>query len=599
MVMPPLITLKKITAGFGHPELFKNLELSVKHGERIALIGRNGSGKSTLLKIIAGVQQADLGERFIKPGTTVAYLDQENNFLSNITPHSYITNIQKQNGVDKNYLVEQFLSDAKILPNDKISNLSGGEMRRLSLAGVLIQNPNLLLLDEPTNHLDLASIGWLEKAIVNFKGAIIFISHDRTFLKNLSTSVLWLDRGGIHKLDKNYLYFEEWADKLLKIEAEDIANLDKLIEKETGWSHQGISARRKRNQGRLRRLEMLRQERKERRSIHVMDKIESYSKQLSGKIVAELREVSKHFNNETIIENFSVRITRGERIGVIGPNGAGKTTLLKLLTKEIKPDHGSVRLGTNIDCITFDQNRITLNPDATLWETLCESGGDHINVQGVPKHIVGYLQKFMFNPGQARSPVKSLSGGEKNRLMLAKFIAKPSNLMILDEPTNDLDFETLDLLEEMLSEYNGTIILVSHDRDFLDRIVTSTFVLEGDGRIQIFVGGYSEYSKQKRSSNQSLNKKNKIRNNTKFKSKTSAPQSAKLSYADKRELETITVQIKNLEKEIYALNNVLVSEKKNKQKIHQASHDLGEKIKILEKKENRWLELELLKEKKP
>ena len=592
---PPLITLKNLTTGFGHPELFINLELFVRKGDRIALVGRNGSGKSTLLKILAGICEFDIGERSLQSGVSIAYLSQTLDISNYQTAKDYLLKNMDGNAVREPHLVEQALSISSILPNNRMTDLSGGERQRLAVAGAITQNPDILLLDEPTNHLDINAIEWLEKIVLGFTGSIVVVSHDRQFLNNVSKSILWLDRGVIQRLDRNYRYFEEWAEMLIKQEADDTVKLDRFIDKETEWSREGISARRRRNQGRMRRLEALRHEQRERRVTVSMEKLETYTTKNSGKLVLEICNVSKGFNNLSVIKNFSARIMRGDRIGIIGSNGAGKSTLLKILNNQIAPDQGSIRRGSNIDLISFDQNREALNPEATLWETLCDAGGDQIEVHGSPRHIIGYLQQFLFDPSQARSPVKSLSGGEKNRLMLAKFLAKPSNLMILDEPTNDLDLETLDLLQEMLSEYNGTIALVSHDRDFLDRIVTSTFVFEGDGHIGIYPGGFSDYLHQKKSSSQQpmevkvkIKKKkpdNDIRKRT----------PGKLKYAEKRELVVIQEEIEKLEKEISGLNLQLNEEQENSRKLYELSNELGKKMRALEKKETRWLELELIK----
>jgi len=592
---PPLITLKNLTTGFGHHELFINLELFVRKGDRIALVGRNGSGKSTLLEILAGIREFDIGERTLQSGVSITYLSQNLHLLKEQTAKDYLLETMDRNAAREPHLIAQALSISAILPNNSMVDLSGGERQRLAVAGAIIQNPDVLLLDEPTNHLDINTIEWLEKIVLDFTGAIVVVSHDRQFLNNVSKSVLWLDRGVVQRLDRNYAYFEEWAEKLIRLEADNAVKLDRFIEKETAWSREGISARRKRNQGRMRRLEALRHERRERRVADTMEKLETYTTKNSGRLVLELCNVSKRFGNHSVIKNFSARIMRGNRIGIIGSNGVGKSTLLKILNKQIVPDQGSIRLGSNIDAISFDQNRACLNPEATLWETLCDAGGDQIEVHGSPRHIIGYLQQFLFDSGQARSPVQSLSGGEKNRLILAKFLAKPSNLMILDEPTNDLDLETLDLLQEMLFEYKGTIVLVSHDRDFLDRIVTSTFVFEGDGHIGIYPGGFSDYLHQKKSdSQQRIEAKSR---NQRKKSEHDLKQRTlgRLKYAEKRELIVIQEEIKKLEKEISSLNRRLNKEQENSRKLYELSDALGKKMKTLENKETRWLELELIK----
>ncbi len=591
----PILALRGLSAGFGNPVLFENLDVYVAAGDRIALVGRNGSGKSTLLKIFAGLQQGDGGERFVQPGTRVAYLGQDVDLSNHATVGDFV---ESQLGADDSatsYMVEAVLSEVEMPSSTPTTSLSGGEARRVALAGVLVQDPDVLFLDEPTNHLDIKAIEWLEDRLNQFSGAIVTVSHDRAFLRRLSRVTLWLDRGKIHRLEKGYQHFDEWSEKIMELQAEDTAKLDKLIAEETRWSREGISARRTRNQGRLRRLYSLRDERQSRIAVQNMVALETEASKTSGKLVADVSGISKAFNDLCLISGFSTRIMRGDRIGIIGPNGAGKTTLLKMLTGNLEPDSGTVRLGTNLDILTFDQTRSHLDPEATLWDTLCDTGGDQINVRGRPKHVVGYLKEFLFHPGQARSPVKSLSGGEKNRLLLAKHLAKPSNLMILDEPTNDLDLETLDLLQEMLAEYEGTILLVSHDRDFLDRVVTSTIVLEGDGVIEEYPGGYSDYLTQKKS----VKKAKLQKNSTKvpiLTPKSPKKTAGRMSYKDRRELEEIPKRMEEMEAQIVTLNSEMASAGSNIDKIHRLSEQLGTLTSELATAEERWLELEALRE---
>jgi len=594
-VAPPILALRDVSAGFGDPVLFEHLDVYVAPGERIALVGRNGSGKSTLLKIFAGLIQADGGERFVQPGTRVAYLGQDVDLSGHDTVADYVeSRIDNHDGAAR-YLVDAALSEFGISPTSSVRGLSGGEMRRVALAGVLVQDPDVLLLDEPTNHLDISAIELLEERLKQFSGAIVTVSHDRTFLRHLSRVTLWLDRGKIHRLEKGYQHFDEWSEKITALAAEDTAKLDKLIADETRWSREGISARRTRNQGRLRRLYALREERQSRIGNQNMAALEAETSKASGKLVAEAIGISKAYGEVNLIDGFSTRIIRGDRIGIIGPNGAGKTTLLKILTGELEPDSGSVRLGTNLDILTFDQTRSYLDPEATLWDTLCDSGGDQINVRGRPKHVVGYLKEFLFHPGQARSPVKSLSGGEKNRLLLAKHLARPSNMMILDEPTNDLDLETLDLLQEMLGEYDGTVLLVSHDRDFLDRVVTSTIVLEGMGRVEEYPGGYSDYLDQRKAVARSVSEANGPKPSLPSKARPKK-KTGRLSYNDKRELEEIPKRIDALETRISALNDDLAGAGGDGDKIRYLSQQLGEATSECAAAEERWLALEMLRE---
>jgi len=591
----PILALKGISAGFGDPMLFKNLNAHVARGDRIALVGRNGSGKSTLLKIFAGLQHEDEGDVFVQPGTRVAYLGQDVDLASYKTVGEFVEQQISADDSATSYLVDAVLSEVQLSGSALTAGLSGGEKRRVALAGVLVQDPDVLLLDEPTNHLDISAIEWLEERLNQYSGAIVTVSHDRAFLRHLSRVTLWLDRGKIHRLEKGYQHFDEWSETIISQEAENTAKLDKLISDETRWSREGISARRTRNQGRLRRLYTLREERQSRTAIKNMNGLESGLSKTSGKLVAEVSNISKSYGDVTLIDGFSTRILRGDRIGIIGPNGAGKTTLLKMLTGDLSPDSGAVRLGTNLDILTFDQSRSVLDPEATLWDTLCDTGGDQINVRGQAKHVIGYLKEFLFHPGQARSPVKSLSGGEKNRLLLAKHLAKPSNLMILDEPTNDLDLETLDLLQEMLGDYEGTVLLVSHDRDFLDRVVTSTIVLEGHGQVEEYPGGYSDYQDQRKRMDDSDTGKKAESSLTPTKGQPKK-KAGRLSYNDKRELGKIPSRIEEIEKRIAQLNDQLTAAATDGEQVRLLSQQLGDATTELGGIEERWLELETLRE---
>jgi len=594
-VAPPILALRGVSAGFGDPALFEGLDVHVGPRDRIALVGRNGSGKSTLLKIFAGIQQSDGGERFMQPGTRVAYLGQEVDLSGHKAVVDYVASRIAGGDESSRYLVDTILSEVQIPGAASPSSLSGGERRRVALAGVLVQDPDVLFLDEPTNHLDLDAIEWLEDRLNQFSGALVMVSHDRAFLRRLSRVTLWLDRGKIHRLEKGYQHFDEWSERILEQQAEDTAKLDKLIAEETRWSREGISARRTRNQGRLRRLYALRDERQSHTSVENMVALEADSSRTSGRLVAEVSDISKSFGDICLISGFSTRIMRGDRVGIIGPNGAGKTTLLRILTGDLLPDSGSVRLGTNLDILTFDQNRSDLDPEATLWESLCESGGDQIDVRGKSKHIVGYLKEFLFHPGQARSPVKSLSGGEKNRLLLAKHLAKPSNVMILDEPTNDLDLETLDLLQEMLADYDGTVLLVSHDRDFLDRVVSSTIVLEGHGKLQEYPGGYSDYLRQRKA----IARDGDVFSEEKSSSSRSGKptkKSQRMSYKDKRLLEELPTRIDLLQADIKRLHVELGRAGQDGIRIRELSEALAVAMQELATAEENWLRLELLRE---
>lgn len=542
--------------------------------------------------------EPDGGTRFVQPGTQISYLSQSVDFANHATLQDYVSSGLSSAQSDATYLADAALYDVGLDPHRATQGLSGGEARRAAVAQALVGEPDVLLLDEPTNHLDISVIEWLEETLADFRGAIVTVSHDRAFLRRLSRAILWLDRGRVHRHEKGFATFDDWSETLLAQEAVSTAKLDKLIAEETRWSREGISARRTRNQGRLRRLGDLRQERQNRPRLENMTDLKTDSSQKSGRLVSELVEVSKSYGDKTIISDFSTRLMRGDRVGIIGPNGAGKTTLLKMMSGDLAPDSGSVRLGTNIESLVFDQNRDALDPEATLWDTLADSGGDSISVLGEPRHVVGYLRDFLFHPKQARSPVKSLSGGEKNRLLLAKHLARPSNLLILDEPTNDLDMETLDLLQEMLADYKGTIILVSHDRDFIDRVVTSTIVLEPDGEITEYAGGYSDYLLQKKQA-QTVDtdvKTASSKSSSQGSDTKQAKRSSRMSFKDKRELELLPGRIAELEQEISGLNGKLSKNNVSTEDIIELSARLGTLSDELATNEERWLELEMIRD---
>ncbi len=595
---PPILSLQDVSATFISPPLFIGLSIEIAQSDRIALVGRNGSGKSTLLKMIAGLTELDEGKRFVQPGTRITYLSQSVDFGKYKNLRNYVSAGLSIDQAEAIYLSESMLNELGLDPSDSPENLSGGEARRAAIANALVSNPDVLLLDEPTNHLDIDTIEWLEKKLVNFRGAIVTVSHDRAFLSRLSKAIFWIDRGQVHRHEKGFENFYKWSESLRKQEALSTAKLEKLISNETKWSREGISARRTRNQGRLRRLYNLRQERKNRPTAQTMSKLKAGSELSSGRLVSELIDVSKNFGKTIIVNKFSTRLMRGDRVGIIGPNGVGKTTLLKLLSGSLEPDSGQIRNGTNIESIIIDQKRETLDLNKTLWDTLADSGGDQINVLGHPRHVVGYLRDFLFHEKQARSPVGSLSGGEKNRLLLAKHLARPSNLMILDEPTNDLDMETLDLLQEMLADYKGTIILVSHDRDFIDQVVTSTIVFEGFGKVTEYAGGYSDYISQKKNRNTLI--VNEGKKQTKIASLNSdrpaKNTSNRMSYKEKRELELLPIKITKFEREIASLNQEISNAGLSILELQKLSDELEEKTRSLAQSEERWIELALLEE---
>ena len=496
---PPVLALKNAHLRIGRQELFTGLDAMLGRGDRVCLVGRNGSGKSTLLRVLAGLTDLDSGEVFTQPRVTIAYLPQEPQLPQAATLADLVLPglPEAERSDAARYRADILLADLGMDPERTPKGLSGGEIRRVSLARALVAEPEVLLLDEPTNHLDLPTIEWLEERLAAFNGSFVVISHDRRFLTRLSTRTWWLDRGTLRSSESGYAGFEEWSGQVLAAEEAEIHRLDKRLEAETHWLHRGVTARRKRNMGRLRNLQDLRQQRRQLIAPPGTVKLPGGSPALSGRLVIEAEGVSKSFAGRTVLEPFSTRILRGDRVGVLGPNGAGKTTLLRLLTGELDPDSGTVRLGTGLEIARFDQQRGQLDPELTPWDILCPHGGDRVSVHGESRHVVGYLRDFLFRDEQARQPVKALSGGERSRLLLAKILAQPANLLILDEPTNDLDIETLDLLEELLADHPGTLLLVSHDRDFVDRLVSSTIVFEGVGRAREYAGGYSDWLRQR------------------------------------------------------------------------------------------------------
>src|SRR5690349_198884 len=496
MAPAPLLTLAGIKYHLGGQPILDGVDLAIAPGERLSLVGRNGAGKSTLLRILAGEPIADGGTRFLQPGTTVATLPQEPDFAGHASVAHYVASALPQSQGVADYRVEALLAEMKLEGTRVPNSLSGGEARRAALARVLVAEPDVMLLDEPTNHLDLPTIEWLEEKLLGWKGAYVLVSHDRRFLANLARAVLWLDRGIVRRLDKDYAAFEGWSTEILEREATERHKLDRLIERETEWAGKSIRARRTRNEGRLCALTELRKQRRQQIGPTGRATIEVGTAEQSGTLAITARNISKRFGERAIVENFSTRIFRRDRIGLIGPNGAGKTTLLRMLIGELEPDTGSVKLGANLVPVVIDQKRIALDPDKTPWEILADRN-DHLLVRGRQMHVMSYLREYLFRDEQARQPVRTLSGGERNRLLLAKALAAPSNLLVLDEPTNDLDADTLDLLQEALSDYDGSVLLVSHDRDFLDRLVTSTIAMEGDGTAIEYAGGYSDYVVQR------------------------------------------------------------------------------------------------------
>jgi ABC transport system ATP-binding/permease protein len=491
---PPLLNLDGIRLTFGGTPLLDGASLMATQGDRIALVGRNGSGKSTLLKIAAGIVEAQDGEIFRQPSATIRYLKQMPDMEGFATVLSYVeAGLGPTDDPHRaSYLVESLDLDPTAMPD----SLSGGEARRAALARVLAPQPDILLLDEPTNHLDLATIEWLEGELVRSTSAMVVISHDRRFLERVSKSTVWLDRGQTRRLEKGFAHFEEWRDRTLEEEERDQHKLGRQIMREEHWLRYGVTARRKRNMRRLGELQSMRQEFRTHRGAEGKATLQASDAAESGKLVIETKSISKAYGERPIVSDFSIRIQRGDRIGLVGPNGSGKTTLLKMLTGELAPDSGKVRLGVNLEIATLDQKR-DLDLEETLTHYLTDGRGDSVVVNGEERHVVSYMKDFLFKPEQARTPIRELSGGERARLVLARLLARPANLLVLDEPTNDLDMETLDLLQELVSGFPGTVILVSHDRDFLDRTVTSTIAPDGGGSWTQYAGGYTDMLTQR------------------------------------------------------------------------------------------------------
>ncbi len=556
----PILALRDIHLGFGGAPLLDGVELAVSTGERLCLVGRNGSGKSTLLRIAAGLIQPDSGERFVQPGATLRYLPQEPDLSGHESALAYV-----ESGLapgDDPHRARYFLERLGLSGAERPSELSGGEARRCALARALAPAPGILLLDEPTNHLDLPAIEWLESELQATRSALVLISHDRRFLETLSRVTLWLADGTIRRLDKGFGAFEAWRDEILEREETERHKFERKLVAETAWLRQGVKARRKRNQGRLRALIAMREKKRAERGAPGVVSFTTGEGDLSGKLVIEVEGISKTFGDKAVVRNFTTRILRGDRIGIVGPNGAGKTTLLNLLTGALKPDSGRVQIGTNLQMVTLDQRRDSLGPTMTLADALTGGGRDTVAVGGQPRHVIGYMKDFLFTPEQARTPVGALSGGERGRLMLARALAQPSNLLVLDEPTNDLDLETLDLLQEMLGDYGGTVLLVSHDRDFLDRVVTSVIASEGDGRWLDYAGGYSDMVTQRGGAALAAPER------PRSKAKSGAPSSArapaglparptKLSFKEKHALDTLPARLDGLRTEIGRLQDRL------------------------------------------
>jgi ATP-binding cassette subfamily F protein uup len=597
---PPLLTLQDISLTFGTTPLLDGAALAVGTGDRICLVGRNGSGKSTLLRIAAGLVGFDAGRRFAQPGATIRYLPQEPDLNGFATTRACVeAGLESDAAADRHragYLLERLGLSGEERPAD----LSGGEARRAALARALAPEPDVLLLDEPTNHLDLPGIEWLERELAAMRSGLVLISHDRRLLERISRTTVWLDRGVTRTLDQGFAGFEAWRDAVLAEEETARHKLGRKIAMEEDWLRYGVTARRKRNQKRLADLHTLRAKRREQRGPQGVVKLEAAQAELSGRLVIVAEGIAKSFGGRPIVRDFSTRILRGDRVGIVGPNGAGKTTLLKLLTGELAPDAGEVRLGTNLATLVLDQRRETLDPAETLARTLTGGAGDQVEVGGQRRHVVGYMKDFLFAPEQASTPVGVLSGGERGRLILARAFARPSNLLVLDEPTNDLDLETLELLQERLGEYAGTVLLVSHDRDFLDRVATSVIAAEGEGRWVEYAGGYSDMLAQRGPAPDAAAAAPVPRTQPR-EARPADPARArgKLSYKDRLALEELPGRIEALQARIGKLDALLADPDlyaRNPARFTEATEALAAAQAELAAAEESWLELELRRE---
>ncbi len=594
---PPLLALKDAAVSFGGAPLFTRAELSVTPGMRACLVGRNGSGKSTIMKVLAGLIVPDTGELYVEPGLTIGDLPQDVPFVSGQTVTEFVAG---KDGAPR-HEVDAALSRVDIDGDRLGSTLSGGEARRAALAQAMLADPDVLLLDEPTNHLDLPTIEWLERDLVERRRTLIVISHDRAFLEAVTTDTFWMSRGVLRHNAQGYGSFDAWTERVAEAEVAAARKLDQKLKAEARWLERGVTARRKRNQGRLAKLDQLRAQRKALLTGEKLAEFELDSGPLSSRLVIECENLTKSYGEQKIIDGFSTRILRGDRVGILGPNGAGKTTLLKILIGEEERDSGRLRRAKNLTMAFFDQTRAQLDPDDTLWQTLAPQGGDSINVRGTPRHVVAYLRDFLFDEKQARAPVGTLSGGERNRLLLAKILAQPSNLLVLDEPTNDLDADTLDVLIDMLDSYDGTVLLVSHDRDFLNRIVSSTIAVEGNGVVEEYPGGYSDYlSQRKRAAREADREKDRKKQAAKAAPKPAPPAVAKkLSFKEQHELENLPDRIAALETAREKLEVVLADPDlfaKDRNAYENAAKKLSEVEIAIGDAEERWLVLEARRE---
>ncbi len=599
MAQVPLLQLSGITVAFGREPVVQELDLVVQPGDRVALVGRNGSGKSTLMKVMAGLIEPDRGICTVPSGISVGYMEQDPDLDGYATLGEFAAEGLEPGEI---YRVEMATRELGFDADTPVVSASGGERRRAALARHVAVAPELMLLDEPTNHLDVTTIAWLERWLIKTRSAFILISHDRAFLRSLTRATLWIDRGRVRRRDAGIESFEVWRDSVW--EQEDMARhkLDRKIRSEARWAVEGITARRRRNQGRLRALQAMRSDRKAMIRRQGVAALAVDSGNMSGKKVIEAHGISKSYGVKRILEPFSLRVMRGDRVALVGPNGAGKTTLLNMLIGLEQPDVGTVTLGTGVQITVFDQNRERLDPDLSLWDTLVgdrEIGvrgrSDQVMVRDRPRHVLGYLRDFLFSEAQARAPVRSLSGGEKSRLLLAKNFARPSNLLALDEPTNDLDLETLDLLQEVIGDYSGTVLLISHDRDFIDRVATTTVAMEGDGRAQVYAGGWSDYHRQRGEAVSITPQTLRVPKKSAARHTLSKKKQRGLSYSEERRLQALPNEIERLEVEVAKLTEFLSDPDlflRTPDRFRKASDGLADRQEALAAAETEWMELE-------
>ena len=597
--MVPIFYIKEGNLSFADKKILSELELYVSRGDRICLVGRNGCGKSSLMKIIDGEYELDTGELFQDPAIKIGYLKQDMKLLPKGKIYDFVLSSFKDEHDNNKYQADIILKQLEIDGNAELENCSGGQIRRVCLAKALINSPDILLLDEPTNHLDILAIEWLEGYINNYNGAVICISHDRTFQENISNKIWWIDRGVLRKSSKGFKYYDQWREEIIESEEATLRKMNRKLEVEKGWLNAGVTGRRKRNQKRLANLHRLRESYKSHQS-HLQSakarlQIELAEEMQKTKFIIEAENISYNFPGKKLFDNFTFKVKKSEKIGVIGPNGIGKSTFIKILIKDIEPELGKVKHGTNLEITYFDQYRSELNPTHSLKQTLCPTGGDQIFLKDRTMHVAGYLKQFMFDPKILEDKVSTLSGGEANRLLLAKALISPGNFLILDEPTNDLDMDSLEMLLEILADYTGTLIIVSHDRDFLERLVTRTLVFTGEEIVDLY-GGYTDYlTYHKKDVKVEKHVKKKIIENI----PETAPKQQKLSYKYVRLLESLPLEIDQLEKKITELESELFEHDLymlNNDKFNKLTDNLLKAKEELDQKMIEWLEVEAIKD---